>query len=69
MFEHPGHPRELWDLTRAAKYARESESDFKIVPTGPKLQKMKKSGPPTPAKLAKDMRQHWKIKYFTCKNY
>ena len=43
MFEHPRHPRELWDLARAAKHVRECESDLKIAPTGPKLEKMRKS--------------------------
>ena len=43
MFEHPGHPRELWDHAWAAKHVRESKSDLEIVPTGPKLEKMRKS--------------------------
>ena len=43
MFEHPGHPTELWDHVWAAKHVRESKSDLEIVPTGPKLKKMRKS--------------------------
>ena len=42
MFEHPRHPRELWDHPRGAKHARESESDLEIAPTRPKIKKMRK---------------------------